>query len=171
MNSLADGAHASLLQKSCSQAICSFCPVHTLFFFFLLSVSFLCRQRTLLASVRNQNGASIHTPILLQQWLWCSSDGRSPLLLVLRGFCPEAVPNVAEANSNHCCWSQLQNEALEEFDIVSICWSHSSGAGVNTTHMFCFSLCSLCQFCSLVLPKICSTERKVRQMLTTPFKV
>lgn len=59
MNSLADGAHASPLQKSYSHAICSFCPV--------------------------------------------------------------AVPNVAEANSNHCPLSQLQNEALEESDIVSVC--------------------------------------------------
>lgn len=117
MNSLADGAHASLLQKSCSQAICSFCPVHT--GFFCLSVSFLCRQRALLASDRNQNGASIHIPILLQHWLWCSSDGRSPSLLVPSGLRTEAVPNAAQANSNHRRLSQLQNEALEQFDIVS----------------------------------------------------
>lgn len=146
MNSLADGAHASLLSLASRLFVLSALFILFIFFFFCLSVSFLCRQRALLASDRNQNGASIHIPILLQHWFWCSSDGRSPSFLVLRGLCPEPVPSVAEANSNHCCLSQLQNEALEESDIVSVCWSHSSGAGVNTTHMFCLSLCSLYQF-------------------------
>lgn len=35
INIVAEGAHASSLVKSCPQATRSFCPVHTLFFFFL----------------------------------------------------------------------------------------------------------------------------------------
>lgn len=49
MNSLADGACASLLQKSRSQAICSFYPIHTLHFCLCVSSALLSAQRALFA--------------------------------------------------------------------------------------------------------------------------
>lgn len=166
LNSLADGAHASFLQKSCSQAICSFCPVHTIFFF----------PQCFLSLMTKSSVGFWQKP----KWSFHSHSHPAPAVTLMffrwekpffcwGAFVQRLCPTWQKPTPITACLSQLQNEALEEFDIVSVCWSLSSGAGVNTTHMFCLSLCSLWQFSSLVLPKICSRERKVRQMLTIPF--
>lgn len=172
MNSLADGAHASLLQKSCSQAICSFCPVHTLFFFFFVSVFPFSADKELYWLLTE---TKMELPFAFPS---CSSTDSDALQMgeALRSWCRVAFaqrlcPTWHKPTPITAAWVSCKTKHLNSLTLFPLCWSQSSGAPVNTTHMFCLSLCSLCQFCSLVLPKFCSTERKVRQMLTTASKV
>lgn len=171
MNSLADGAHASLLQKSCSQAICSFCTVHTLPFFFVSVFPFSADKELYWLLTETK----MELPVTFPSCLSTDSDALW-MGEALRSWCRVAsvqrlCPTQQKPTPITAVWVSCKMKHLKSLTLFPVCWSQSSGAPVNTTHMFCLSLCSLCQFCSLVLPKFCSTERKVRQMLTTPFKV